>query len=161
MTTLRLLLILMIAIAGLPAQADHPTDLDHLLRQVREAHSREASVRQEREQRFLAQQANREHLLTEMRATVSRERARGESLKQRFEDNAAELQSLESDLDLKAGNLGELFGTVRQVANELHGIFRESLVSAQYPGRAEWFDLLAGARKLPNITELERLWLPR
>ena len=103
MTMLRLLLAWMIAIACLPAQADHPTDLDHLLRQVREAHSREASVRQEREQRFLAEQANREQLLTEMRATVSRERARGENLKQRFEDNEAELQLLESDLDLPEG----------------------------------------------------------
>ena len=159
MTLMRLLAVWLIGFAALPALADHPTDLDHLLKQVREAHGREAEVRQEREQRFLAEQADREQLLTEMRDAVERERARGTALKQRFEENEAELQTLEADLELRTGNLGELFGTVRQAANDLHGTFRESLVSAQFAGRAEWFDTLAGARKLPNITELERFWL--
>jgi biopolymer transport protein ExbB len=159
MKTLRLLLAVLSVFTALPAGADHPTDLDHLLRQVREASSREAAVRKEREQRFLAGQADREKLLGEMREAVSRERARGESLKQRFESSEAELQALEADLALRTGNLGELFGTVRQAANDLHGTLRDSLVSAQYPGRAEWFDVLASARQLPSITELERIWL--
>lgn len=159
MTTMRLLAVWLVALGALPALADHPTDLDHLLLQVRKAHSREAEVRQEREQRFLAEQADREQLLAEMREAVERERARGTSLKQRFENNEAELQTLGSELESRSGNLGELFGTVRQAANDLHGIFRESLVSARFPGRAEWLDVLADARKLPNITELERFWL--
>ncbi len=159
MTMPRLLLACLVALTGLPALADHPTDLDHLLRQVKEANSRDAVVRREREQRFLAQQADREQLLAEMRDAVKRERARGAALKQRFETSEAELRTLETDLGERTGNLGELFGTVRQAANDLHGIFRESLVSAQFPGRAGWFDVLASARKLPNITELERFWL--
>ena len=154
-----LLLATLAALTVLPAGAGHPTDLDHLLSQVREANSREAAVRREREQRFLAEQTNREKLLTEIREAVSRERARGETLKQRFESNEVELQALEADLAVRTGNLGELFGTVRQAANDLHGMLRESLVSAQYKGRAEWFDVLASARTLPNITELERVWL--
>lgn len=159
MTMIRLLLASLVAFAALPALADHPTDLDHLLRQVREANSRETVVRLEREQRFLAAQTEREQLLAEMREAVRQERARGEDLKQHFETNEADLQTLEADLEFRTGNLGELFGTVRQAANELHGTLRESLVSAQFPGRAEWFDVLASARKLPNITELERFWL--
>ena len=159
MSTIRLLLVSLAACIALPVCADHPTDLDHLLRQVREANSREAVVRKEREQRFLEEQADREQLLAEMREAVRQERARGDTLKQRFESSEAELQTLETELALRSGSLGELFGTVRQAANDLHGTLRESLVSAQYPGRAEWFDVLAGARKLPNITELERFWL--
>jgi biopolymer transport protein ExbB len=48
---------------------------------------------------------------------------------------------------------------VRQVANDLQALMHDSLVSAQFPGRADWFDTLATSRKLPDITELERLWL--
>ena len=155
----RQLLAALVVFSTLPVCADHPTDLDHLLKQVREASSREAGIRKEREQRFLAKQAERDKLLEEMREAVSRERARGESLKQRFESSEAELQALEADLALRTGNLGELFGTVRQAANDLHGTLRDSLVSAQFPGRAEWFDTLASARQLPSITELERIWL--
>ena len=153
------LLAALVAFSALPVCADHPTDLDHLLKQVREASSREAAIRKEREQRFLAEQADRDKLLGDMREAVSRERARGESLKQRFESGEAELQALEADLALRTGNLGELFGTVRQAANDLHGTLRDSLVSAQFPGRAEWFDTLSSARQLPSITELERIWL--
>ncbi|MGD2076509.1 MAG: MotA/TolQ/ExbB proton channel family protein, partial [Gammaproteobacteria bacterium] len=46
-----------------------------------------------------------------------------------------------------------------QVANDLQALMRDSLVSAQYPGRAEWFDRVATSKKLPDITELERFWL--
>ena len=142
MSMFRLLLASLAACIALPVCADHPTDLDHLLSQVREANSREAVVRQEREQRFLDEQADREQLLAEMRDAVRQERARGDTLKQRFESNEAELETLETELALRSGSLGELFGTVRQAANDLHGTLRESLVSAQYPGRAEWFDVL-------------------
>ena len=159
MTMPRLLTAALAVFIAMPAPADHPTNLDHLLRQVKEASSREAVLRKEREQRFLAEQADREQLLATMRAAVKRERARGDALKQRFETNEAELQTLETDLGERTGNLGELFGTVRQTANDLHATFRESLVSTQFPGRAEWLDGLASARKLPDITELERFWL--
>jgi biopolymer transport protein ExbB len=155
----RLLLICLLGLGARPAPADHPTDLDHLLRQVKEASSRDAVVRREREQRFLAEHENREQLLAEMRRKVERERARGAELRQRFEASETELRTLETELGARTGTLGELFGTVRQAANDLHGTFRDSLVSAQYPGRAEWLDVLAGARKLPDITELERFWL--
>jgi biopolymer transport protein ExbB len=159
MTMPRLLTAALAVFIALPAPADHPINLDHLLRQVKEASSREAVLRKEREQRFLAEQADREQLLATMRAAVKRERARGDALKQRFKTNEAELQTLETDLGERTGNLGELFGTVRQTANDLHATFRESLVSTQFPGRAEWLDGLASARKLPDITELERFWL--
>ena len=53
MSVFRLLLVSLAACIALPVCADHPTDLDHLLSQVREASSREAVVRKQREQRFL------------------------------------------------------------------------------------------------------------
>lgn len=154
----RVLFLVCMMVAGSPA-ADHPTDLDHLLRQVREANGRDAAVRAEREKRFLDEKADRQKLLANLRGTVEAERVRGDSLRQQFDTNEQELKQLEADLQARVGNFGELFGTVRQAANDLHALLADSLVSVQYPGRAEWFDVLGKARKLPDISELERVWL--
>lgn len=142
-----------------PAFADHPTSLDHLLRQVQEASRREAGVRRERERQFLAEKADRKAALEDMRRRVEQQRKRGAELKLQFDRNEKELQQLQEALERRAGNLGELFGTVRQSANDLQASLRDSLVSAQFPGRAQWLDTLARSHKLPNVTELERLWL--
>ena len=159
MRVLRPLLVMCSLLVAAMAAADHPSTLDHMLRQVKEANSREAALRAEREQGFLHAKADREQLLAEQRERVAGARARGAALKQQFETNERELQALEADLAASSGNLGELFGTVRQVANDLQALMHDSLVSAQLPGRADWFDTLATSRKLPDITELERLWL--
>jgi len=150
---------LLVALTCPVAYADHPTDLDHLLRQVQQAHEREAAVRREREQRFLTEHADREALLNELQSRVEQQRTRSGQLKARFEDNEQALQTLQAELATKTGNLGELFGTVRQIANDMHSLLGDSLVSAEFPGRANWFDLVSRNRKLPNVTELERFWL--
>jgi biopolymer transport protein ExbB len=139
--------------------AEHPTDLDHLLLQVKQAHVREATIRREREQRFLAENADRKALLDELRGRVEQQRKRGQKLKTQFESNEESLQTLQAELDARVGNLGELFGTVRQSANDMHALLKDSLVSAEFPGRADWFDQMAKNKKLPNVTELERFWL--
>ena len=54
---------LLLALFCAPLLADHPTDLDHLLRQVKESNDRESTIRREREQRFLAAHADRKKLL--------------------------------------------------------------------------------------------------
>ncbi len=155
----RLLGCWLLLLACVPAIADHPTDLDHLLRQVKQANDRELAVRREREERFLEENADQQAMLEELRQEVEQQRGRGEKLKQQFANNEAALQGLEEALAAKTGNLGELFGTVRQSANDLHALLQDSLVSAEFPGRAEWFDVLAKSKKLPNVTELERFWL--
>ena len=152
-------LFLLLATPGMPALADHPSSLDHLLRQVEDAHREDARIRQERGQRFLSAHENQKTLLKELRAQVAAQRERGQQLRQQHADNEAALQTLQSELTARSGNLGELFGTVRHTAGDLQALLRDSLVSAQYPDRAEWLDVLAKSNKLPDITELERFWL--
>jgi len=142
-----------------PAAADHPTPLDHLLRQAQEAQEREAATRRAREARFLAEHADQKRLLAEARQKLAAERARGKKLKAAFERNEAELAKLETELKQSMGDLGELFGTVRQSAKDLTAFVEESLVSAQYSERAGWFRVLGESKKLPDITELERFWI--
>jgi biopolymer transport protein ExbB len=154
---------LIILLAGLLwsglVMADHPTHLDRLLRQVQEAQQHDAKIRREREQTFLAAHANQQALLEELRGKLQAERARGKGLKETFTTNEAELSQLETDLQQRTGDLGEVFGTVRQTAKDLAPLIEDSLVSAQYPKRGEWFEVLGESKKLPDIAELERLWL--
>ncbi|MEN8180018.1 MAG: MotA/TolQ/ExbB proton channel family protein [Pseudomonadota bacterium] len=139
--------------------AEHSTHLDQLLRQVQEAQQRDAKIRREREQTFLAAHADQKALLEALRQKLKIERARGDTLKQSFTKHEDELAVLETELKQRTGDLGEVFGTVRQTAKDLAALIQESLVSAQYPERTEWFSILGESKKLPDITELERLWL--
>ena len=159
MNRLRTGLFLLLAIYGALVCAEHPSSLDHLLRQVEDAHQQDARIRKEREQRFLSENANQKTLLQELRARVDAQRDRGEQLRQQHADNEQALQTLQAELNTRSGNLGELFGTVRHSAGDLQALLRDSLVSAQFPERAEWLDILAKSKQLPSITELERFWL--
>ena len=159
MNRLRTGLFLLLAIYGALVCAEHPSSLDHLLRQVEDAHQQDARIRKEREQRFLSENANQKTLLQELRARVDAQRDRGEQLRQQHADNEQALQTLQAELNTRSGNLGELFGTVRHSAGDLQALLRDSLVSAQFPERAGWLDILAKSKQLPSITVLERVWL--
>src|SRR5690625_5973487 len=56
------------------------------------------------------------------------------------------------------GNLGGLFGVVRQAAGDMRGNLRESMTSAQIKGRSEFFAELAEADELPTVGELRKMW---
>lgn len=139
--------------------AEHPSHLDHLLHQVEDAQQRDAAVRQKRKQTFLSARSQQKRLLEELKTKLAQERNRSTQLKKLFESNEASLTELEAELKERTGEFGEVFGTVRQVSKDLAEKFKESLVSSHYPERTEWFRILGESKKLPDITELERLWL--
>ena len=108
MRVLRPLLVMCSLLVAAMAAADHPSTLDHMLRQVKEANSREAALRAEREQGFLHAKADREQLLAEQRERVAGARARGAALKQQFETNERELQALEAAMRLVLDEAGDV-----------------------------------------------------
>jgi biopolymer transport protein ExbB len=63
------------------------------------------------------------------------------------------------ELETAKGTLGEMFGVVRRAAGNTIGSITTSIISAQYPGRAELLDELAAAKELPTTRELEELWI--
>jgi len=159
MKSLRILFLGLLLPQAFPVYAHHPTSLDYLLKQVQEANERDSRIRAEREAAFLADNKGQKEKLRDLRSTLKKEKARSRKLKQQFNSNEKELQKLDAELSEHVGILGELFGTVRQSANDLGVLMADSLVSIQYPGRAEWFNVLASARSLPDLVELERFWL--
>jgi biopolymer transport protein ExbB len=90
--------------------------------------------------------------------------ARSNALDRQWNDNETRIREVQQLLNQNEGNLGELFGVTRQVAGDAASVLQASLVSTQIgtptegEERADFMRRLAGARALPSIVELERLW---
>ncbi|MCI0652965.1 MAG: MotA/TolQ/ExbB proton channel family protein [Methylococcaceae bacterium] len=147
---------LLIAVSGTVSAAH--LDLDKLLLEVKTDHSREARINQEREARFLAEKNSQAQMLSDSRAALAEQQARGDALKARFEENEAALAAMDSHLKGRSGELGELFGIVRQVAGDTKALLDASLITAQFPARAEKLEAIAKSRELPTVEQLETLW---
>lgn len=151
------ILIALLALA-MPFAANAQETLDELLQRVQQAAQEEQRIDQQRLQRFINERNNQRQLLEQARAELRAEEQRSDRLQNEFDENELQLVELETTLDERMGNLGELFGVVRQVAGDMRGNLQESMVSAQYPGRSEFFADLAQARELPTVSELRQMW---
>jgi biopolymer transport protein ExbB len=150
----RKILFVLLALA-LPFAASAQDTLDELLAEVQRAAGEEARIDQERLQRFIRERNNQRQLLEEARAELRSEEQRSDRLRDSFEQNELALVELETVLDERMGDLGELFGVVRQVAGDARGNIEDSMVSAQLPGRGEFLAELAERRELPTVPELQ------
>lgn len=133
-------------------------DLDKLLMDVRESHGAESKLNNQREKRFLSIKGSQARLLAESKAELKRQKAREAQLKADFERNAVDLGKLELVLKEKAGELGELFGVVRQVAADARSDMESSLISAQFPDRIGKLQEILESSELPTVAQLENLW---
>ena len=125
----------------------------------------ERRVAQEREQRFRAELQKQERATQEAVTRRNNAEARGNALDKQWNDNEKVRAEKEELLKQHQGNLGELFGVTRQVAGDAANQLQQSLLTTQYGApkdgeeeRAEFLRRLAGAKELPNIVELQRLW---
>jgi biopolymer transport protein ExbB len=132
--------------------------LDELLEQTRTTRATKAKENAAREQEFLANREKQAALLAEAVRERDAAEARSKALSATFDANEVKLAELEERMTQRLGSLGELFGVVRQVAGDGSAIMYNSLTSAQFPKRDEFFAGLGKAKELPSITELERLW---
>jgi biopolymer transport protein ExbB len=136
-----------------PAQS-----LEELARIVERAASEEGQINAEREARFVRERNNQRALLAQAQQELANEEARSDRLKNEYDVNERQLAELETILAERMGNLGELFGIVRQSAGDIQSTVDDSMVSAQLPGRTEFLSELAQRKQLPNVQELQRIW---
>jgi len=153
----RLSMILAAAWLAVAAPVD-AQDLEELARMVREAASSEAKINQERELRFVRERNRQHELLAQARNELEAENARSDELKVEYDQNERSLADLETTLAERMGNLGELFGIVRQASGDVQAALDDSMVTAQLPGRTEVLSDLAQRRELPTVPELRQLW---
>ncbi len=158
-TALASLLLGALAMVEVPAALGQaPNPLDELLAKTRLAAQAQTQINQEREQEFVQNRDRQRQLLADARAELAAEERVSDQLKAQFDENEKQLADLETVLNERMGNLGEMFGFVRQVANDLKGKLDNSITSAQFPGRGEFLSDLAQRKDLPTILELRKLW---
>lgn len=140
--------------------AQSATTLDQLLEEVKNNRVSEAKLNKQREAEFTSARADKQALLRKAESDLASEKSRGDRLAKQFADNETMLSEKEQELDQATGDLGEMFGVVRQASAEAFGRISTSIVSAEYPGRAAFLQRMSEeSQGLPNITELENMWI--
>ncbi len=145
----------------LPGSVSAQESLDDLLRAVEQAAETEARIDQLRLREFQRQRADQQQLLEQAREELRAEQQRSNRLNEQFDRNERELAEAAEVLADRMGNLGELFGVVRQVSGDVRSALNDSLVSAQFPGRAELYRDLAESSDtdLPDAAQLRAMWI--
>jgi len=146
-----------VAYSGEQPAAAQATNLDQLLEQVRRASRETSAANQRREQEFRQARDQQRQLLERAKASLIAEEQRSDRLRSTFDTNEQALTQLTETLRTRMGNLGEVFGVVRQMAGNAKTIIDNSLVSAQIENRGQILSKLAQSKALPTIEELEAL----
>ena len=132
--------------------------LDELAEIVRRAATSEGQINKEREAQFLRERDNQRNLLAQAKAEKARQEKRSDDLKTEYDRLERELAELTTILQERMGNLGELFGIVRQASGDIQAALNDSMVSSQLRGRGEFLSELAQRKALPNVQELRTVW---
>jgi len=138
--------------------AAEPKSLGELLEQTKNARELQAKANASREAAFIASRDQQISLVAQAQKARDEAEARSTALSDRYDQNDLKIAELENLLQSRLGSLGELFGVVRQVSGDVTTSVDNSLISAEYPGRGEFFAQLSKAKVLPSISQLEQLW---
>jgi biopolymer transport protein ExbB len=149
---------LLAALVAAPGAALAATSLGELLEQTKNARALQAQANASREREFLASRDQQVGLVAQAQRARDAAEARSTELSNRYDQNDLRITELENLLNTRLGSLGELFGVVRQVSGDVTTSIENSLISAEYPGRSDFFVQLSKAKSLPSIKELEQLW---
>ncbi len=140
-------------------QRGAPRTLEELLERVRKGWRAERRENAEREARFRRERDRQRELLEQAERSLAAEEERSRKLEKQFEENERRIAQLEATLKERLGTLGEAFGVVRQVAGDTRAQVRQSVVSAELPGRDRFLGELAESKSLPSVEALRKLWL--
>ncbi|MDT0582908.1 MULTISPECIES: MotA/TolQ/ExbB proton channel family protein [Alteromonadaceae] len=142
------------------AQAQTSTTLQDLLKKVEQNATSQSRENQQREAEFKRNRDQQAGLLRQAKADLRAEEQRGDRLAAQFAANEQSLIDKEIELDQAKGDLGEMFGVVRQASSDAYGRISTSIVSAEFPGREEFLkEMSSDSKGLPNIEELRKLWV--
>lgn len=142
------------AIVAAPATAQSLSDIVNRIQQDSNQLTAEDRERVARFQRERDQQAAQ---MTEARAELRAAELIGARLNSEFDTNERQLSELATELEVQAGDFGELLGQFRTAAGETMPVIENSLASFQYPGRVERLSEISQARSLPTREDLDSL----
>ena len=139
-------------------EAPQPVSMDKLLQRVKSGWTDVKSQNKEREAKFVAERNKRKAMLEALKQEVAQAEARSTALEQSFQANEIRIAELEETLKQSMGNMGELFGVIRQVAGDTRGHLDASIASAEFKNRQAVMDKLSESKSIPSIGELRGLW---
>lgn len=131
---------------------------EDLLQKVKSGYKIQTTEDKKREQRFLNDVKNQKNIVLKTKNAIKKAKALSKKLRSNIKSNETKLQNLSNELDLATGDLGELFGTVKQVSADMAVHIKASLISSQFPNRKDFLNSLTSKKELPDIKELEKLW---
>ena len=138
-------------------------NIDEVLRVARSGATKDRNAERARENRFRAELNREQGRLRSMTNERVRQERISEQLENQFEVNDQEIKKLQEDLARELGDLKQLFGVIQLSASEAQEDYRNSIISAQYPERAENLRLMvekmASLTELVSIDEIEDLWV--
>ncbi len=142
--------------------AAESVDLDSLLKKLEQGNYQQSQQNKQREQDFISKRTQQDAMLTQAKNERTAAIAQSAQLETDYETNESKLADLNTVFDNRLGSLKELFGVLQQVAGDASGKIDHSLVSIQYPNRAEFLTNLAQemgtSSKLASIEEIEQVW---
>ncbi|MBP8924305.1 MAG: MotA/TolQ/ExbB proton channel family protein [Pseudomonadales bacterium] len=153
-------LLAMLSVA--PSQA--AVSMSELAQKSVQMRDREAKIWKQREAEQRAEQQKQEQLAQNALARRNNAEARSKALDGEWSQNETRITDLKALLRQHEGNLGELFGVTRQIAGDAATVLQQSMITTQFPvaegqeSRDEFLRRLAGAKALPSIVDLERMW---
>ena len=132
--------------------------IQDLINRVEENRDELSKIDAKRIDDFIKKVADRRFLLSKAKQQLADEEARNKRLEDLFEANEIKLAELETELNIKLGVLGELFGVARQMAGELQADSESAYNFSEYPNRSEALNEI-GKIKVHNLENLEDLWI--
>ncbi|AXH08791.1 hypothetical protein CP960_05500 [Malaciobacter halophilus] len=138
--------------------ASFALDLNSLLQNVKDSSNKEIIEEQKRLKDFIDNKNRQKELLIKTKKELKQENLETQRLKKIIEDNEKILAKKESELNIKIGDLGEMFGSVRQTSADFLTNYNRSFTASQFPQKKEVFTKFSNSKKLPTIDELTTFW---
>lgn len=146
-----------VAISALMAPVAANANVAQLTEATAAAKLREAQHQQQRVNQTQADTQAVTAKLKQQQAQLAQLKAEVKALSDQFSANEATLSAKQKELHLATGALGEVYGVVRQVGNELEGELSRGPLGIVAPERAEAAAALANSKALPALAELQQL----
>jgi len=157
-TAMKISLSLILFVISMVNVNAEPSSFDVLLQSIKQQTQAELLQENVRIKKFAKEKQQQKKLLDDAQKRLLVLKTESKQLNKTIEVNEKKLVETEQLLQLKLGDLGELFGAVRQASGELKADFSRSLVSVQHPQRLAFLDQLAQSKTLPDVAALEQLW---
>ena len=140
------------------ASSANALTLPELVKAIKKSATESSAENRKRVAEFKKRRDQQQQLLSNAIATLKALDAKTNALKEEYDLNEKKLAELETTKSERAGNLGEMQGTIKILSGDLRSRIEHSMTSAQFNERSAFLRELASKKELPTITDLKKLW---